>query len=99
MQIRQWGDPWGALDTPHGVRHPPVIQDITYHCKTPLNIDIYPSTLFFFLENIGHKYDFEGGRVVWSLVGSGGGGVVVQLQGNKPFPPNKFIFTYYGYLQ
>ena len=37
---------------------------IAYHCKTPLNIDIYPSTLFFF-ENIGCKYDFEGGWVGW----------------------------------
>ena len=33
---------------------------IIYHCKTHLNIDIYPCTLFF-IENIGHKYDFEGG--------------------------------------
>ena len=35
----------------------PVMGGVNYHCKTPLNIDIYPSTLFFF-ENIGHKYDF-----------------------------------------
>ena len=41
---------------------------ITYYCKTPLNIDIYPSTLFFFFENIGNKYDFElgwGGPWYW----------------------------------
>ena len=56
---------------------PPVMGGVTYHCKTPLNINIYPSTLFFF-ENIGHKYDFEG--VGWSLVGGGVGGGVVPLQ-------------------
>ena len=27
-----------------------------------------------FVENIGHKYDFLGGEVGWSLAGSGGGG-------------------------
>ena len=43
----------GASDTP-------MMGGVTYHCKTPLNIDIYPSTLFFFA-NIGHKYDFEVG--------------------------------------
>ena len=63
---------------------------ITYHCKTPLNIDL-PSTLFYF-ENIGHMYDFEWG---WVVPGRGAVGVVVQLQENKPFPSNKFIFTYY----
>ena len=31
-----------------------------------------------FVENIGHKYDFQGG-VGWSLVGGGGKGVV-QIQ-------------------
>ena len=47
---------------------PPVTSDashhdggIIYHYKTHLNIDIYPCTFFF--ENIGHKYDFEGGGV------------------------------------
>ena len=43
-----------TLDTPVMTR------GIIYHCKTHLNIDIYPCTLFF-SENIGHKYDFEGG--------------------------------------
>ena len=75
-----------------------IMGGITYHCKTPLNIDIYPSTLFFF-ENIGHKYDFDGvGGVVPGRGWEWGWGVV-HLQGKKPFPPNKFIFTYYGYLQ
>ena len=60
--------------------------------QTPLNINIYPSTLFFF-ENIGHKYDFED---VWGGVGWRG---VVQLKENKLFPPNKFMFTYYRYLE
>ena len=48
---------------------PPIMLDaphhdggIINHCKTHLNIDIYPCTLFFF-ENIGHKYDFQGGGV------------------------------------
>ena len=40
-------------------------------CKPHSNIDIYPSTLVF-VENIGHKYDFQG--VGCSLVGSAGGG-------------------------
>ena len=88
----------------HGGHHrghwtPPMMSDalvmmggITYHCKTSLNIDIYPSTLFFF-ENIGHKYDFEGG---WGGPNSNGWlEGVVQLKENKLFPPNKFIFTYY----
>ena len=26
-----------------------------------------------FVENIGHKYDFQGGAVGWSLAGSGSG--------------------------
>ena len=51
----------------------PMMGDITYHCKTPLNIDIYPSTFF---ENTGLKYDFERDGVV---PGRGGVGVVVQL--------------------
>ena len=36
---------------------------ITYHCKPTSNIDIYPSTLIL-VENIGHKYDFQGSGVV-----------------------------------
>ena len=54
-----------ASDAPHDA--PPITSDalchdggIIYHCKTHLDIDIYPCTLFCF-ENIGHKYDFEGG--------------------------------------
>ena len=39
---------------------PVMMGGIIYHCKTHLNTDIYPCTLFF-SENIGHKYDFEGG--------------------------------------
>ena len=34
------------------------------------------------VENIGHKYDFQGG-VGWSLVGGRGGGWVVQIQRKK----------------
>ena len=34
-----------------------------------------------FVENIGHKYDFQGG-VGWSVVGVGGGRVV-QIQREK----------------
>ena len=33
-----------------------------------------------FVENIGHKYDFQGGV---SLVGVGGEGVVVKIQRKK----------------
>ena len=33
-----------------------------------------------FVENIGHKYDFQGGGVV---SGRGGGGGVVQIQRKK----------------
>ena len=47
--------------------------------KTTLNIDIYPSTLVFF-ENIGHKYDFEGGGVVPGRVWGWWGG---------PYPKKK----------
>ena len=36
-----------------------------------VNIDICPFTLVF-VENIGHKYDFQG--VAWSLIGYWGGG-------------------------
>ena len=49
-----------------GIRCPHVIFDNlvkkleTYHCKPTSNIDICPSTLAF-VENIGHKYDFQGG--------------------------------------
>ena len=39
--------------------------------------------MWVFVENIGHKYDFQGG-VGWSLVGSGGGGWgLVQIQRKK----------------
>ena len=55
----------------------PMMGGATYHCKPTSNIDIYPSTLVF-VENIGHKYDFQWGR--GSLVGSGVGGTVVQIQ-------------------
>ena len=48
--------------------------------KTTLNIDIYPSTLVF-VENIGPKYDFEGG---WGGLWYGMWGVVVvQIQRKK----------------
>ena len=40
-----------------------------------------------FVENIGHKYDFQGG---WSLVGGGGGGVQIQ---RKKF--QQIINTYF----
>ena len=87
-----------------GHETPPVTLDapccdggITYHCKTPLNIEIYPSTLFFFFENIGWSMIlWVGGVVPTVMVGWRG---MVQLKGNKLFPPNKFIFTYYQYLQ
>ena len=52
---------------------PPCDGGVTYYCKTPLNINIYPSTLFIF-ENIGHKYDFEGGGVVPGRGWGRGGG-------------------------
>ena len=55
--------------------------DTSHDCKTTLNIDIYPSTLVFFFENIGHKYDFEG-ESGWYLAGSGDGGMV-QIQRKK----------------
>ena len=48
--------------------------------KTTLNIDIYPSTLGFFFENIGHKYDFEGGGVVLHRIWGWG---VVHIQRKK----------------
>ena len=35
-----------------------------------------------FVENIGHKYDFQGGEG-WSLAGSGSGLGVVQIQRKK----------------
>ena len=62
---------------------PPIMSDaphhdggIIYHCKTHLNIDIYPCGKFFF-ENVGHKYDFEVG---WGGVGGPCLGLgVVQL--------------------
>ena len=65
----------------------------TFDCKYS-NIDIYPSTLFF-VENIGHKYDFEGGGVVGDRSGVG----VVQIQRNKCFPQNKWIQTYSKFLE
>ena len=46
--------------------------------KTTLNIDIYPSTLVF-VENIGPKYDFEGG---W-------GGLWYGILGGGPDPKKK----------
>ena len=53
------------------------------------------STLVF-VENIGHKYDFQWGGVVsgrlWVL------GWVVQIQGNKCFPQNKLIWTYSKFI-
>ena len=60
---------------------PPVtgaVTDAPYDHKTTLNIDIYPSTLGFF-ENIGHKYDFDGGGVVPGRVW-GGGMVHIQIK-------------------
>ena len=57
---------------------------VIYHCKTHLNIDIYPCGKFFF-ENIGHKYDFEvGWGGGWSLSGSGGGPALRK----QTFPTN-----------
>ena len=85
---KHMGASWGASDTPMTLDASHGDGGITYHCKTSLNINIYPSTLFF--ENIGHKYGFEGAWVGW-----GGWRGVVQLKENKLFPPNKFIFTYY----
>ena len=38
-----------------------------------------------FVENIGHKYDFQEWGGGWSLAGSGGGGGVVQIQRKKGF--------------
>ena len=50
-----------------------VATDSPYDCKTTLNIDIYPSTLVF-IENIGHNYDFDGGKVVSGRIWGWGGG-------------------------
>ena len=45
---------------PPSHRMPPVMMgSIIYHCKTHLNIESIHVQYFF--ENIGHKYDFEGG--------------------------------------
>ena len=46
-----------------GVSDMPCDRGTTYHCKLASNIDIYPSTVVL-VENIGHKYGFQGGGVV-----------------------------------
>ena len=54
-----------------GRRDAPIMSDgphhdggIIYHCKTPLNIDIYPSTLFFSLEILAISMILMGSGVV-----------------------------------
>ena len=50
-------------DAPCDVRCPcaaPMMGGVTYDCKTPLNI-YYLFIYIIFFENIGQKYDFEGG--------------------------------------
>ena len=53
-----WEASWEESDAPCDTLMMGAVTDTPYDCKTTLNIDIYPSTLFFF-ENIDHKYDFE----------------------------------------
>ena len=70
-----WGASWGVSDA----LMMGAVTDTPCDCKTTLNIDIYPSTLVFFL-NIGHKYDFEGVGVVPGRVWGWG---VVHIQRKK----------------
>ena len=64
-----------------------------FHVKTS-NIDIYLSTLVF-VENIGHKYQFQGGGVVSGRVWGGG---LVQIQRKKVLSEYQYIFTHSQHL-
>ena len=57
------------LDTPCDAPHD---GGVTYHSKTPLNINIYPSTLFF-LKMLAISMILRGGGVVPGRGGVGGG--------------------------
>ena len=65
---------------------------VIYHCKTHLNIDIYPCTLFFFLKILAISMILREGGVV-SGSGWGGEGWLSSKETNLFYQINSYLLT------